>query len=366
MNVNDANNCWIIYDPKTGRLVETDSAEFDEDATYWPRGHHLGHSDWHEAFDCVPTLDDIPANSTNSYSFHHFLHDDTLVSNSPSELNQFSSTIHSTHDHYDASTDLQITHTPSEVDSEAENPTSNVDLSDSDQKFSNIEPLTPTRPITKPTTSPDILLMSSDDETNSSTLSGPSSENYFDITSHVHRNTAEITTQIHNFDALELFHSTKLDNTASVFHTRSLHSESQAHTNCAHLSTPDDRDLFRSHQLAPDDYCLHNPKLDEYIDFDSRIVFSVNNIEEPPASLAEARLRPDAQEWIESYNAEINSLQERNTWIVRRWRDIPAGRRAIRCKLVFRKKMIGDKIDKYKCRICAKGFSQVKGYACSS
>ena len=40
---------------------------------------------------------------------------------------------------------------------------------------------------------------------------------------------------------------------------------------------------------------------------------------------------------------------------------MPTGRRAIRCKLVFKKKMIGDKLDKYKCRIVAKGFSQVKG-----
>lgn len=79
------------------------------------------------------------------------------------------------------------------------------------------------------------------------------------------------------------------------------------------------------------------------------------------STLAEACLRPDAAEWIASYKAEVRSLQERNTWTVRRWRDIPAGRRAIRCKLVFRKKMIGDKNDKYKCRICAKGFSQVHG-----
>lgn len=206
--------------------------------------------------------------------------------------------------------------------------------------------------------------MSSDDETDSSTLSNSSSEHHVNLTAHAECNATTIIDPVHNstadFDPLDLFHSHTV-NTASVFFTRSQHNRSQEFCTRTEDSSTFHNDLFRSYQLAPEDYCLYNTKLNECIDFDSRIVFSVNNIEEPPTSLAEARLRPDADEWIASYKAEINSLQERNTWSVRRWRDIPAGRRAIRCKLVFRKKMIGDKVDKYKCRICAKGFSQVQG-----
>ena len=84
-----------------------------------------------------------------------------------------------------------------------------------------------------------------------------------------------------------------------------------------------------------DDFCLYNKGTDDYLDFDSQIAFSIDGVDAAPITLAESRLRPDADEWIASYDAEVRSLKERNTWTVKRWRNIPPGRRAIRCKLVF-------------------------------
>jgi hypothetical protein len=168
------------------------------------------------------------------------------------------------------------------------------------------------------------------------------------------------TEQTDTYDDFQLFHYSGDHRTA--YSTRTKSSDDDLFHNTTEYNHNDATSgQFRAYSLEPDEFCLHNKKSDDFIDFDSLLVFSVAGVESAPITLAEARLRDDAKYWIASYEDEVRSLKERETWTVRRWRDIPPGRRAIRCKLVFKKKMIGDQLDKYKCRIVAKGFSQVKG-----
>jgi hypothetical protein len=70
---------------------------------------------------------------------------------------------------------------------------------------------------------------------------------------------------------------------------------------------------FRAYSLHQDDFCLYNKGTHDYLDFDSQIAFSIDGVDAAPIPLAEARLRPDADGWIASYDAEVRSLKERNT-----------------------------------------------------
>jgi len=69
--------------------------------------------------------------------------------------------------------------------------------------------------------------------------------------------------------------------------------------------------------------------------------------------------RPDSSHWIAAIKREIDTLVARGTWevvpksVVRK-----SGKRPIRCKLVFKKKLIKDGSIKYKARLVACGYSQ--------
>ena len=435
---NDDNSCFRIWCPRTHRIIETDSAEFDEDAIFYPRGHKFGHSQWHEAFDIknAPTLDKFNGLERELDSFF----DDDIKFDA--ELSDDSTNI----------SDTDVSGNDLSVPFDA-----NVDSSSSDDSDVGEEPAP--APITI-SSEPDFLLddttSSSDDRQNHSDSDTDNSElaltppngKYFDITSRVsavdskpsvqgpvssrhtprkfnHKSdtflarkasrmkaeadasrarseakllaaevaqsmseaegkpksqapsptndsspaTASLPTapeghdDYRDYDNLKLFHQNPTYHHA--FSTRSRTSDDDLFNSRTDYRDDDNQapadGQFRAVELAPDEFCMHNDELDEYIDFDSNVVFHINDVTGPPVTLEEALLRPDSKEWRASYDAELASCRERGTWVVRKWRDIPAGRRAIRCKLVFKRKMIGDKLDKYKCRIVAKGFSQVRG-----
>jgi hypothetical protein len=84
-----------------------------------------------------------------------------------------------------------------------------------------------------------------------------------------------------------------------------------------------------------------------------------SNINNEPTSFQETIRRPDANKWIDAMNAEIDSIMENRTWTLC---DLPPGKNCITVKWVFKIKMDGNnKIERYKCRIVARGFSQVAG-----
>ena len=78
-----------------------------------------------------------------------------------------------------------------------------------------------------------------------------------------------------------------------------------------------------------------------------------------PTTVDEALNSPDAALWQEAMDEEYESLIENGTW---KLTPLPAGRKAIGCKWVYRKKLTETgSIDKYKARLVAKGFAQTQG-----
>ncbi|KAH9104810.1 hypothetical protein AeMF1_019239 [Aphanomyces euteiches] len=78
-----------------------------------------------------------------------------------------------------------------------------------------------------------------------------------------------------------------------------------------------------------------------------------------PQSRDEALSRPDATEWKNAMDSEIQSLIANGTSDCV---PLPAGRKAIKTKWVFKIKMLpSGEIDKYKARLVAGGYSQVHG-----
>ena len=78
-----------------------------------------------------------------------------------------------------------------------------------------------------------------------------------------------------------------------------------------------------------------------------------------PKTLAEALTRPDTDKWVTAALAEIEAHIQNGTWELAQ---LPPGRRAISSHWVFKvKRKPNGSIDKYKGRIMAQGFSQVRG-----
>jgi histone deacetylase 1/2 len=76
-----------------------------------------------------------------------------------------------------------------------------------------------------------------------------------------------------------------------------------------------------------------------------------------PHSVKQALANPD---WLQAMKAEYSALMNNNTWSLV---PLPAHRRAIGCKWVFRIKENPDgTINKYKARLVAKGFNQEQGF----
>ena len=78
-----------------------------------------------------------------------------------------------------------------------------------------------------------------------------------------------------------------------------------------------------------------------------------------PCTVKDALSRPDANDWKLAMQEEYEALMANNTWELS---DIPAGRKPIKCKWIFKTKRnhIGE-IDRYKARLVIKGYSQRMG-----
>lgn len=78
-----------------------------------------------------------------------------------------------------------------------------------------------------------------------------------------------------------------------------------------------------------------------------------------PRTLKEARSLPDASQWELAMQQELEALNTQNTWT---FATLPANRKAVGCKWVFKVKLKADgTIERRKMRLVAKGFSQREG-----
>ena len=78
-----------------------------------------------------------------------------------------------------------------------------------------------------------------------------------------------------------------------------------------------------------------------------------------PVTLKEARMSPNAKEWQEAADLEYESLLENETWDLV---ELPKGRKAVGSRWLFKVKHHGDgRLERYKCRLVAKGYSQLYG-----
>ena len=81
--------------------------------------------------------------------------------------------------------------------------------------------------------------------------------------------------------------------------------------------------------------------------------------DDDPRTVREAVDSEDGKLWKEAMVDEMASLHKNDAWDLV---ELPAGRKLIGSKWVFKKKMnVEGKVEKYKARLVAKGYSQVPG-----
>jgi len=82
-------------------------------------------------------------------------------------------------------------------------------------------------------------------------------------------------------------------------------------------------------------------------------------VDNTPTSIVEAYASPDADDWKEAVQSEMDSILSNGTWELTKR---PYGCKPVGCKWIFKKKLKPDgTIDKYKSRLVAKGYTQKKG-----
>jgi len=83
------------------------------------------------------------------------------------------------------------------------------------------------------------------------------------------------------------------------------------------------------------------------------------NQQSDPVTVEDALKSPNAENWKKAMEEEIQAHAENQTWVLS---DLPAGRKAIKCKWIFKTKLDADgHIERYKARLVAKGCSQQPG-----
>ena len=88
------------------------------------------------------------------------------------------------------------------------------------------------------------------------------------------------------------------------------------------------------------------------------VAYHLSEIDEP-STIQEAKSSDHAAEWKVATDAEYNSLIENKTWMLV---ELPAGRRAIGCKWVFKLKYdVDGRVERFKARLVAKGYAQKYG-----
>ncbi len=81
-----------------------------------------------------------------------------------------------------------------------------------------------------------------------------------------------------------------------------------------------------------------------------------------PQTYKEAMAGPQAKKWKESFDKEIKSLEDRKVWTIVDRSSLPAGTNIIPCRWVNKIKLDHRReLDKFKSRVCPKGFRQRKG-----
>ena len=80
---------------------------------------------------------------------------------------------------------------------------------------------------------------------------------------------------------------------------------------------------------------------------------------EEPTTVSEALTSQQKVKWKEAMEAEMRSLQDNDVWDLM---ELPKGRKSVGCKWVFKVKTNEDgDVERYKARLVAQGFMQVKG-----
>ena len=88
-------------------------------------------------------------------------------------------------------------------------------------------------------------------------------------------------------------------------------------------------------------------------------VTALGHSDSDPKTFEEALCGPNAKEWQEALDYEINQLQKLGTWVME---DLPTGQTAIPCSKVVRVKRGPDsKVQSYRVRIVARGHRQAEG-----
>ena len=78
-----------------------------------------------------------------------------------------------------------------------------------------------------------------------------------------------------------------------------------------------------------------------------------------PTTYGEALRGPEGKQWQIAFDAKVKSLNDNKVYTVV---DRPLKKKVVKAKWVLRRKLLpGDKLDKLKARIVAKGFTQREG-----
>ena len=78
-----------------------------------------------------------------------------------------------------------------------------------------------------------------------------------------------------------------------------------------------------------------------------------------PRGYRQALASPEASYWRDAISKELNGLIANKTWDVMRADDLPKGANLMRCHMFFSVKRLADgSIEKFKCRLVAKGNTQ--------
>ena len=92
-----------------------------------------------------------------------------------------------------------------------------------------------------------------------------------------------------------------------------------------------------------------------------RSALMVTELKEP-VNYEEAVTGEDREKWREAVISELESLEENRTWTLARNEEIPKDTNLVDSKWVFKiKRDATGKLEKYKARLCARGFTQSKG-----
>ena len=87
--------------------------------------------------------------------------------------------------------------------------------------------------------------------------------------------------------------------------------------------------------------------------------FTVYLVNDTPTTIAEAYASPDADDWKEAVQSEMDSILSNGTWELT---EQPYGCKPMDCKWVFKKKLGPDvTIEKYKARLVPEGYTQKEG-----